>query len=318
MTAARSESRQRIFVTGATGVVGTHAVPMLVARGHEVTAIGRSPAKRANLERVGARAIELDVLDEEATRTALSGHDVVINLATHMPATAMQMMLPWKWKENDRIRRDGSAVLAHAARDAGVRRFMQESFAPIYEDHGDEWIDESWRVRPAPYNRTTLDAERSALSYTEQGGEGIVLRFAGFYGPDAMLREMIGVVKKGWSPLPGAPSAYWSSVEHEDAASAVVALVSAPAGIYNVCDDTPLERSEWIGALTASIGAKTPKPIPALLAALGGKSMELMSRSQRMSNAKLKAATGWVPKWGSADAGLPAAIKALGADEPLA
>ena len=51
----------------------------------------------------------------------------------------------------------------------------------MYEDHDSEWIDESWRQRPAPYNRTTLDAERSALSYTEQGGEGIVLRFAGFY-----------------------------------------------------------------------------------------------------------------------------------------
>lgn len=318
MTVARSESRPRIFITGATGVVGVHAVPMLIALGHEVTAIGRSPAKRANLESVGARAIELDVFDEDATRAALAGHDIVINLATHMPATAMQMMLPWKWKENDRIRRDGSAMLAHAARDAGVRRFMQESFAPIYEARGDEWIDERWRVRPAPYNRTTLDAERSALSYTEQGGEGIVLRFAGFYGPDALLREMIGVVKKGWSPMAGAPSAYWSSVEHEDAASAVVALVSAPSGIYNVCDDAPLARSEWIGTLAASIGATRPKPMPALLVALGGKSMELMSRSQRMSNAKLKAATGWAPKWGSAVEGLPAAVKRLSAEERFA
>lgn len=311
--AALGGSRMRIFVTGATGVVGAHAVPMLIARGHEVTAIGRSPEKRAKLEKIGARAMEVDVFDEGAARTALAGHDVVINLATHMPASAMQMMLPWKWKENDRIRRDGSAALAHAARDASVRRFMQESFAPIYEDHGDAWIDESWRVRPAPYNRTALDAERSALSYTELGGEGIVLRFAGFYGPDAMLRELIGVVKKGWSPLPGAPSAYWSSVEHEDAASAVVALVDAPAGIYNVCDDAPLARSEWMGALAAAVRAKPPKPLPALLAALGGKTTELLSRSQRMSNAKLKSATGWAPKWPSAVVGLPAVVSRLGA-----
>lgn len=313
MTLPRNESRKRVFVTGATGVVGAHAVPVLIARGREVTAIGRSPEKREQLEKAGARAIELDVFDEEAARGALAGHDVVINLATHMPATAMQMMLPWKWKENDRIRRDGSAALAHAARDAGVRRFMQESFAPIYEDHGDEWIDESWRVRPAPYNRTSLDAERSALSFTEQGGEGVVLRFAGFYGPDAMLQEMLGVVKKGWSPLPGAPSAWWSSVAHEDAASAVVALIDAPAGIYNVCDDTPMARSEWAGTLASAIGAKQPKPLPALLAALGGKTTELMSRSQRMSNAKLKAATGWSPKWGSAREGLVAAVKGIGA-----
>ena len=236
---------------------------------------------------------------------------MVINLATHMPDTTLQMMLPWKWRENDHIRREGSAALASAARDAGVSRFMQESFAPVYEDGGDQWIDEGWPLRPAPYNRTMLDAERSAARFTEQGGEGIVLRFAGFYGPDQFLRDAIGVVKKGWSPLPGAPTAYWSSIAHEDAATAVVALLAAPAGVYNLCDDAPLTRREWVGSLAASVGAKPPRPIPRLLAALGGKTTELLSRSQRMSNAKLKAATGWTPKWPSATEGLPAAVREL-------
>ncbi|MBA2686226.1 MAG: NAD(P)-dependent oxidoreductase [Gemmatimonadaceae bacterium] len=309
---ASTTSTKRIFVTGATGVVGTHVVPLLIAQGHDVSAVGRSAEKRARLESLGARGVELDVFDEVATRTALAGQDVVINLATHMPETTMQMMLPWKWRENDVVRREGSAALAHAAHDAGVRRFMQESFAPIYEDNGSEWIDESWRQRPASYNRTTLDAERSALSYTEQGGEGVVLRFAGFYGPDQFLRDAIGMVKKGWSPLPGSPLAYWSSIAHEDAASAVVALVGAPAGVYNVCDDTPITRAEWAVALAqAAEITKAPRPIPRFLAALGGASVECLSRSQRMSNAKLKAATGWSPKWASAREGLTAAVRSF-------
>ena len=85
----------RIFVTGATGVVGAHAVPLLLAKGHAVTAIGRSDAKRAQLEAAGATAVALDIFDRAATREALRGYDVLINLATHMPRSTVRMLLPW-------------------------------------------------------------------------------------------------------------------------------------------------------------------------------------------------------------------------------
>ena len=311
MTVAPPATPQRIFVTGATGVIGAHALPLLISHGHDVTAVGRSPEKRARLQALGARAIELDTFDVAASRRALDGITTVINLATHMPPSSYQMMLRWKWRENDLIRREGSAALVQAALAAGVQRFIQESFAPIYEDGGDEWIDEGWPLRPAPYNRTALDAERSAAHFTAKGCIGIIARFAGLYGPDAMMHEVIGVVKKGYSPLPGAPSAYWSSVAHEDAASAIVSLIGAPAGAYNVSDDTPLTRAEYGAAMANAIGAKPPKPMPRILSALGGKTMELLSRSQRVSNAKLKAATGWSPRWPSAREGVPAAIEKL-------
>ena len=311
MTVAPTAAPQRIFVTGATGVVGVHALPLLISQGHEVIAIGRSAEKRARLQAIGARAVELDPFDVEAARLALDGVTTVINLATHMPSSSFQMMLPWKWRENDLIRREGSAALVQASLSAGVQRFIQESFAPIYEDGGDKWIDESWPLRPAPYNRTALDAEHSAVHFTTQGRIGIIARFAGFYGPDAMLREMIGVVKKGYSPLPGAFTSYWSSVAHEDAATAIVALTSAPAGAYNISDDEPLSRREFAGAIAKAVGAKEPKPMPGFLAALGGNTMELLSRSQRMSNARLKAATGWSPRWRSAREGIPATIAQL-------
>ena len=312
MTVAPTVPPQRIFVTGATGVVGVHALPLLVSQGHEVIAVGRSPEKRARLQAIGVRAIELDTFDVEAARRALDGVTTVINLATHMPSSSFQMMLPWKWRENDLIRREGAAALVQASLAAGVQRFIQESFAPIYEDGGDKWIDESWPLRPAPYNRTALDAEQSATHFTTQGRIGIIARFAGFYGPDAMLREMIGVVKKGYSPMPGEFTAYWSSVAHEDAATAIVALVGAPAGAYNISDDEPLSRREFAGAIAKAVGAKEPKPMPGFLAALGGKTMELLSRSQRMSNARLKAVTGWSPRWRSAREGIPAAVAKLG------
>ena len=301
----------RIFVTGATGAVGAHAVPQLVAKGHAVTAIGRSDAKRGQLEAAGATAIALDIFDRAATRAALRGYDVLINLATHMPRSTGRMLLPWAWRENDRIRREGSAALVDAAIDVEVSRFIQESFAPVYEDGGEGWIDEIAPIRPAPYNHTVLDAERSAARFAAYGGTGIVLRFAAFYGVDQSLRDVVKVVRSGWSPLPGSPNAYWSSVAHIDAAAATVAVLDAPSGLYNICDDDPLTRREWVAVVAAAIGAPPPKPLPHLIATLGGKTAELLSRSQRLSNGKLKSATGWQPKWPSAREGLPAAIKQL-------
>lgn len=304
-------SGARVLITGATGVVGRLAIPRLLARGHRVTAVGRTSEKRAELSALGADAIELDLFDLVAARRAMAGHDAVVNLATHMPPSFFQMLLPWAWHENDRVRKEGSATLAQAALMADVPRFVQESFAPVYEGGGDRWIDEQWPQRPTSYNRTVLDAEASASRFTSAGGTGVVLRFAAFYGPDALLREAIGIVRRGWAPLFGAADAYWSSVSHEDAAAAVVAALDVPAGAYDVCDDEPLTRRLWVDALADAARLPRPRFAPRWLAKLGGSTVELLSRSQRMTNAKLKAASGWTPRWRSAREGLPPAVRAL-------
>jgi len=213
---------------------------------------------------------------------------------------------------NDRIRRDGSAAVAAAARAEGVSRMIQESFAPIYIDRGDAWIDETTSVAPASYNRTTLDAERSAEEFTAAGGTGVVLRFAALYGPDALMREMLDVMRKGWSPLPGHPSAYFTSVAQSDAASAVVVSLAVPAGTYNVAEDEPMRRGEWVRSLAAAAGIAPPKPLPGWLAGLGGSAMRLLARSQRMSNRKLRDASAWTPRYGRASDAWPEIIAHLG------
>src|SRR5215212_6747849 len=153
----------RVFITGATGVIGSRAVPLLIREAHDVTAVSRSPRNREALRRQNAATVEADLFDVASLRRAVRGHDVVINLATHMPASARKMMSPWAWRANDRLRRYASAAVATAAREEGVTRMIQESFAPIYVDSGEAWIDESTPVAPARYNRSTLDAERSAM-----------------------------------------------------------------------------------------------------------------------------------------------------------
>jgi nucleoside-diphosphate-sugar epimerase len=284
----------------------------MVAAGHEVTAVGRNPARRSALERAGAKVTNVDLFDRSAVRRAVQGQDAVVNLTTHMPASTLRVMLPGAFRENDRIRKAGSAIVADAAAEAGVGRLIQESFAPVYDDGGDRWLDESAAQKPAHYNRTVLDAERSAQRFGLSGGDWVVLRFAWFYGPDSFLPEMVKVARKGWAPIPGAGDAYWSAVSHDDAASAVLASLASPSGAYNVCDDEPLTRRELLDALTDAFGLARVKPMPSWATLLMGSMGELLGRSERMSNRKLRG-IGWAPRYPSVRKGFRATAEELGA-----
>jgi nucleoside-diphosphate-sugar epimerase len=288
----------RIFVAGATGVIGMRVVPLLAAAGHEVTGVGRTEEKRAQLQRLGARGVGVDLFDAADVQRAVQGHDVVINLATAVPTPA-RMMLPGAWRAMDRVRQQISAnlVVAALAGDT-VGRVVQESFAPIYPDSGDRQIDESSSLRPAPYNRSVLDAESNAERFINARRVGVVLRFGAFYGPDdPFTLQMVNVVRRGWFPLFGRPEGYFSFVTHEDAATAVVASLGVGAGIYNVVEHEPMRRRELADGIAQLIGARPPRFIPALVARLAGSLGETLGRSLRISNRKLELASGWTPKY---------------------
>jgi len=300
----------RIFIAGGTGVVGRRVVPVLVKAGHHVVAASRSEAGLARLRGFGAEPVMMDLMDDASVRRAMNKPDIVINLSTHIPSSATAKVFPWSWRENDRLRRVGSANLAMGARLASADALIQESFAPMYEDRGDEWIDERWRTNPARHNKTVLDAEASVAQFTKFGGRGIVLRFAYFYGPDSFAtREMLDSVRRGISPLVGPPDAFYSSVSHDDAAAAVVEALHLPAGTYNVSDDRPLTRAEWLESAANALGVAPPRKSPSWLKTLDGGATELRSRSQRVSNRKLRELSDWRPSVASVRDAWPAMVE---------
>ena len=127
-----------------------------------------------------------------------------------------------------------------------------------------------------------------------------MLRFAYFYGPDDdFTRAVIAGVRRGRAPLLGRPEAFWSMVSHDDDAAAVVAALDVAPGIYNVVDDEPLRRRDPANAIAQALGVRAPKLLPQWLKYLLGSIGETLARSQRISNSKLKAASGWVPQWRS-------------------
>lgn len=200
--------------------------------------------------------------------------------------------------------------MSEVAADAGVQIVIQESFGLAYPSMGDAWVDEQVPLAPAANCATVPDAEAAVAGFTRRGGRGIALRFAGFYGPDAsQTRLMAKSVSWHWVPLPGKPSSYLSSLSHDDAATAVVAALLAPAGVYNVADNEPMRRRAFFDVIAATLHVPPPHFLPEWTATFMGIVGPVLKRSIRLSNDKFRQATGWAPSAPSAADGLPSAIR---------
>lgn len=304
----------KIFVAGATGVLGRRAVVELVEAGHAVTGIARTDEKARQLRADGVTPVTVDLFDAAAIKAAVDGHEVVANLATHIPNLS-RAALPGAWSENDRIRADGSRNLVDAALATGADRYIQESIAFLYSDGGEAWLDEETPIDLPPLGRSTLDAEAQARRLAESGGTGVVLRFGQFYAPEAAHTiAMAKMVRRRLAPAVGDPDGYAPTIHADDAASAVVAALQAPSGTYNVTDDEPLTKREFGRVVADAFGLKPPRMMPKTLVKAGGAKINYLARSHRVSNRRFKEATGWSPRYPSVREGWPAIAPSIGGE----
>ena len=283
----------RVFLTGATGVLGRRVVPRLLAAGHEVTAVARSPEKAHALRRQGAAAVGVDLFDAAAVKEAVGGHDAVAHLATNIP-TGAGAAVKRGWRTNDRLRTEAAANLSLAALATGAERYIQESITFPYVDSGSDWITEATECTYFWGNASTVDAEAAAAAVTAQGGSGVVLRFAMFMAADsAHMRTFATMAKRGRWGLFGPDDAFASFIHIDDAATAVVAALDIGAGTYNVAEAGPSRRGDHRAALAAAMGREALKSLPRVVERAAGDSAESLARSQRVSSSKLTDASGW-------------------------
>ena len=301
----------RVFVTGATGAIGTHFVPQLVEQGHEVIGTARSPEKAERLRSQGAEPIELDVLDRDAVRDAVvaARPDAIVHQATALAGMTDLKHFDRSFALTNRLRVEGTDALLAAAREAGVGRFVAQSYAgwPYAREGGPVKTEEDpLDPNPVPAMRETLAAIRHLERVVVTAG-GLALRYGGFYGsPDDPQLEL---VRKRRFPIVGDGGGVWSFVHLDDAAVAtVLALERGEPGVYNIVDDEPAQVHEWLPVLAETIGAKPPRRIPRFLARpLAGESgVVLMTESRGASNAKAKRELGWTLRYPSWRQGFPA------------
>ena len=285
----------RIFVTGATGVIGTRAVPALVAAGHEVTAVARGDAKADLVRGLGASPVEVDLFDPDAVAVAVKDHDAVAHLATNIPPMS-RASLPGAWDTNERLRKEASNHLVDAALAAGATQYVQESICFPYLDQGEAWIDEDGPLDHDGVFAGAAVAEAAAARFAADGGTGIALRFAQFHGPGSShVAAFNRLVRRRINPFVGPPDAYTSFVHADDAGSAVAAAIGAPSGIYNVADDEPLTRHDAGIAVAAALGVKAPHHLPRAVQSAMPRTAKALTKSLRISNQRFKATTGWAP-----------------------
>jgi 2-alkyl-3-oxoalkanoate reductase len=299
-----------VFVTGATGVLGRATIPQLLAAGYSVRALSRSESNDAAIRALGAEPVRGDLFDQVSLIRAMTDADAVLHLATRIPPSS-KMRRRSAWNENDRIRAQGTKNLVDAALAAGVQVFVYPSFAFVYPDSGDSWIDAaSTPVDPIDTMRSTIAAEQEAARFAAEGdGErrGIALRLGGLYGSDLpSMMEQLQLARRGVSMFGSAPDAFTPMLWIDDAASALVAaLERAPSGLYDVVDDEPIRQGQVKQALAAAMGRRKLVSLPAwLIRLMAGPTGAALTRSLRVSNRRFRDATGWAPTVRNAVEGL--------------
>jgi nucleoside-diphosphate-sugar epimerase len=304
----------KIFVAGATGVLGRQLVPQLVARGHEVVGMTRSAAKQDLLRSLGARPVVADALDPDSVAQAVASAEpeVIVHQLTALSGDFDMRHIDRFFETTNRLRTEGTDHLLAAARAVGARRFVAQSYAgwPA-ERSGGPVKDENAPFDPAPPE--ALRGMMAAIRHLEEAVtgatwlEGVVLRYGGFYGPGTTLSadpaaSHTAAIRKRQFPVVGDGGGIWSFIHVADAAAATaVAVEHGERGVYNVVDDEPAPARSWMPELARVLGAKPPRRVPRWLGRiLAGEAATIMMTEVRgASNEKAKRELGWKPRYAS-------------------
>jgi nucleoside-diphosphate-sugar epimerase len=304
----------KVFVAGATGALGRHLVPQLVASGHEVTGMTHSPSKQDLLRSLGAQPAVADGLDPGAVGQAVAeaAPEVVIHELTTLRDELDIRKIEREFALTNRLRTEGTDHLLAAARAVGTRRFIAQSFAGWpYARTGGAVKREEDPLDPQPPK--ALLAALDAIRHTESAvtgadwTEGIVLRYGGFYGPGTSVGlepegGQVKAIRGRKFPIVGGGGGVWSWVHITDAASATVAATErGRRGVYNVVDDDPAPVAEWLPVIAEAVGAKPPRRLPRWLGRLaaGEAAVVMMTEVRGAANSKAKQALDWQPRYPS-------------------
>jgi uncharacterized protein YbjT (DUF2867 family) len=192
----------RIFLAGASGVIGVRLIPLLVRDGHQIAGMTRSHGKAAALRELGADPVVCDVFNTSALIQAVTafGPELVMHQLTDLP-DQVERIAEFATR-NNRIRTEGTRNLLAAAAQAGATRFLAQSIA---------WTPPAGGEAVAEHERLVLDAD------------GVVIRYGTFYGPGTY---------SGPDRIPPPPR-----IHIDQAARRTVALLNAPPGLVVVTED---------------------------------------------------------------------------------
>ena len=288
----------RVFIAGATGVLGRRLIKLFRARGDSVIGQVRSSTGEQIVASLGGESRRADLFDPEALARAAEGCEVIIHAATSIPVKTKPA--PNDWEMNDRIRREGARALTACAAKIGAKLYIQQSVIWVARPHDGDFFDEDSPAQPDQNSRSALDGEEIAREAGEKYGFNVsVLRCGWFYGADAAhTRFFAESIRARRLPVIGKGDAVWAILHLDDAAGAFVTAATAPrSGIWHIVDDRAVSVREFLNYFAERLAAPLPRQVPAWLARLvaGSYAVDFFTTTSRTSNARFRDEFGWAP-----------------------
>jgi nucleoside-diphosphate-sugar epimerase len=298
----------KIFVAGGTGAIGRPLIAKLLARGHALVALTRSPEKAQALTDQGIEPAIADVFDAGTVKAVISRAqpEVVIEQLTALPKHYTRESMNAAAVLNNRIRLKGGANVLAAAQAADVRRYLRQSVAfwaipgpGLADEDTPLAVDASPAV--AAGAREAIELEQPLLGNPRI--EGIALRYGFFYGPGTWFNpdgDVAEQVRQQQFPIIGDGEGVWSWLHIEDAALATMAAAEqGNPGIYLIANDQPLAVREWLPAFARWLNAPPPPEVAiedALKKEGGADAVYYGTQMRGVSNAKAKRELNFQPR----------------------
>lgn len=303
----------KIFIAGASGVLGRRLTRQFVARGHSVIGLVRSAKSESAVKEAGGEPRHADLFDADSLARAAEGCDTVIHAATAIPTK--QKPAPADWAMNDRIRRKGTRCLTEAAAKIGAKTYLQQSIAWVARPVDESQFTEDSPTVPEPTIQSAIDAE--AIAREAKSAEGFtvsILRGGCFYDSESAHTRMIAeALRKRQLPIIGSGDALWAMIHTDDAASAYVAAAEKPmSGVWHVVDNEPVQVRTFLEEFAARLGAPAPRRVPVWLARwlAGEQAVSYFTKSTRTTNARFRRDFGWTPRYPTYREGLDQIVAA--------
>ena len=290
----------KVFIAGASGVLGRRLTRQLIARGHSVIGLVRSAKAESAVTAAGGEPRHADLFDAESLAKAAEGCDTVIHAATSIPTK--RKPAPADWAMNDHIRRKGTRCLSEAAAKIGAKTYLQQSIAWVARPQDDSAFDENSPVIPDPAVQSAIDAEIIAREAGSVDGFTVAILRGGYFYDDesAHTRMIADGLRKRQMPIIGSGEAVWAMIHTDDAASAFVTVAEQPRnGVWHVVDNELVTVRAFLGEFAKRLEAPPPRRVPVWLAKwlAGEQAVAYFTRSTRTSNERLRHDFAWSPRY---------------------
>jgi 2-alkyl-3-oxoalkanoate reductase len=300
----------KIFVAGASGVIGKRLLPKLIEAGHQVTAMSRTAKNAEAIKATGAHFVMGDAFSGGMMNNLLMSAkpDILIHQMTSLPDRIDTSDVATQLAENDRLRVLGTRNIVSAAVAAGCKRVIAQSVAFAYDPSGTGLKAETdllYGSAPKAFNgmiASVVSLERAVMK--EPKLEGVVLRYGYLYGPETAYAKggtFAEDVKARKIAIIGDGTGVYSFLHVDDAVAATLLAIQGPPGVYNIVDNEPAAIKDWLPYYAQSLQAKEPKTAGKFLASFGAGpyGLYLMLEQKGASNAKAKQQLGFAPKYAS-------------------